>query len=126
MIGRLRSRGDARINLDVLGRLGLTVVEVADETAWELHFAEIAGHDLIVDAIFGTGLPRRSAGFYETVVADINAAGVPIVVDRYSVRHEADTPHLIGDSSRRRSRSRWRAEAAAGPAARRELRPARS
>src|SRR5687767_2111201 len=28
-------RGDARLNLEILGRLGLTVVEVADEQTWE-------------------------------------------------------------------------------------------
>ena len=44
VIGRLTEvKGDARINLDILGRIGQTVVEVADETAWELHGAEIAG-----------------------------------------------------------------------------------
>src|SRR5262245_64835031 len=40
-------RGDARMNLEILGRLGLTTVEIADEQAWELHFSEIAGCDLI-------------------------------------------------------------------------------
>jgi ADP-dependent NAD(P)H-hydrate dehydratase / NAD(P)H-hydrate epimerase len=48
-------RGDARVNLEILGRVGQPVVEVADETAWELHGAEIAGHDIIIDAMFGTG-----------------------------------------------------------------------
>ncbi len=44
VIGRVTEiKGDARINLDILGRIGQTVVEVADETAWELHGAEIAG-----------------------------------------------------------------------------------
>src|SRR5687767_13203222 len=35
LIGRVADvRGDARINLEILGRLGLTVVEVADSQAW--------------------------------------------------------------------------------------------
>ena len=34
-------RGDARMNLEILGRLSLTTVEIADEQAWELHFSEI-------------------------------------------------------------------------------------
>src|ERR687883_1769242 len=33
-------RGDARTNLEILGRLGLTVVEIADSEAWELHLSE--------------------------------------------------------------------------------------
>src|SRR4026207_1024407 len=35
VIGRVSEiRGDARTNLEILGRLGLTVVEVADSQAW--------------------------------------------------------------------------------------------
>src|SRR5215218_5810588 len=49
-------RGDARTNLEILGRLGLTVVEIVDAQGWELHFSEISSCDIIVDAIFGTGL----------------------------------------------------------------------
>src|SRR5262247_2746459 len=55
-------RGDARLNLEILGRLGLTIVEIADSQAWELHFSEISTCDLIVDAIFGTGLKAPVAG----------------------------------------------------------------
>src|ERR1043165_7183424 len=46
-------RGDAKANLDILGRLGVTVVEINDEQSWELHFSEISQCTLIVDAIFG-------------------------------------------------------------------------
>src|SRR6187401_820111 len=41
-------RGDARANLEILGRLGLTTVEVADSQAWELHFSEVSDCTLIV------------------------------------------------------------------------------
>src|SRR3954451_24997833 len=38
LVGRVAEvRGDARVNLEVLGRLGLTVVEIGDSEAWELH-----------------------------------------------------------------------------------------
>ena len=52
-------RGDARTNLEVLGRIGLTVVEITNAQEWELHFSEISECDLIVDAIFGTGFHGR-------------------------------------------------------------------
>jgi NAD(P)H-hydrate epimerase len=90
-------RGDARINLDILGRLGVTVVEINDEQAWELHFSEISQCTLIVDAIFGTGLKQALGGMLETVVADINASGIPIVAIDLPSGLSADTPHLIGD-----------------------------
>src|SRR5438309_9042434 len=56
LIGRVADvRGDARTNLEILGHLGLTVVEIADSQAWELHVSEVGDCTLIVDAIFGTG-----------------------------------------------------------------------
>jgi NAD(P)H-hydrate epimerase len=90
-------RGDARTNLDILGRLGATVVEVGDEQTWELHFSEISQCTLIVDAIFGTGLKSALGGMMETVVADVNASGIPIVSIDLPSGLSADTPHLIGD-----------------------------
>src|SRR5688572_27267555 len=90
-------KGDARTNLEILGRIGQPVVEVADETAWELHGAEITAHDLIIDALFGTGLSTPLTGFYETVVADINEAGVPIVSIDIPSGMSADTSDLRGD-----------------------------
>src|SRR6266581_6918399 len=57
VIGSLSAiKGDARLNVEILGRLGITVVEINDEQTWELHFSEISQCDLIVDAIFGTDL----------------------------------------------------------------------
>jgi hydroxyethylthiazole kinase-like uncharacterized protein yjeF len=90
-------RGDARVNLDILGRLGVTVVEVSDEQAWELHFSEISKCALIVDAIFGTGLRSPLSGMLETVVADVNASDIPVVAVDLPTGISADTPHLIGD-----------------------------
>jgi NAD(P)H-hydrate epimerase len=98
VIGALADvRGDARTNLDILGRLGVTVVEVADEQAWELHFSEISQCALIVDAILGTGLKSAVAGMMETVIADVNASEIPIVSVDLPSGLSADTPHLIGD-----------------------------
>lgn len=98
IIGALAEvRGDARTNLDILGRLGVTVVEINDEQSWELHFSEISKCTLIVDAIFGTGLTSPVAGMMETVIADINAADIPIVAIDLPSGLSADTPHLIGD-----------------------------
>jgi ADP-dependent NAD(P)H-hydrate dehydratase / NAD(P)H-hydrate epimerase len=98
VIGRLGEiKGDARINLGILGNIGQTVVEVADETAWELHGGEITAHDLIIDALFGTGLSAPLAGFFETVVGDLNDSGVPIVSIDIPSGMSADTSDVIGD-----------------------------
>ncbi|OFW02206.1 MAG: hypothetical protein A3I61_15430 [Acidobacteria bacterium RIFCSPLOWO2_02_FULL_68_18] len=90
-------RGDARANLDILGRLGVTVVEISDEQSWELHFSEISQCSLVIDAVVGTGLKAALGGMMETVVADVNASGIPIVAIDLPSGLSADTPHLVGD-----------------------------
>src|ERR1043165_9203842 len=66
LIGQVSDvRGDARVNLDILGRLGVTVVEIADGQAWELHLSEIRDCNLIIDAIFGPGFPPPLRGLIE-------------------------------------------------------------
>ena len=97
VIGTLdQVRGDARVNLDILGRLGVTVVEIGDEQAWELHVSEISTCSLIVDAMFGTGLKAPIGGMMETVVADVNATDIPVVAVDLPSGLSADTSGLIG------------------------------
>jgi NAD(P)H-hydrate epimerase len=91
-------RGDARTNLEILGRLGLTVVEIADSQAWELHFSEVRECTLIVDAIFGTGLNAPLSGLMETVVADVNGSGIPVVAIDLPSGLSADSHEPIGAS----------------------------
>ena len=97
LIGRVADvRGDARVNLEILGRLGITVVEVADSQAWELHFSEVGDCTLIVDAIFGTGLNAPISGLIESVIADVNASGIPVVAIDLPSGLSADSPEPIG------------------------------
>ncbi len=97
VIGRIAAiEREARLNLEILGRLGVTAVEIDDEQTWDLHFSEISQCRLIVDAMFGTGLGRPLGGMLETVVADVNTAGIPIVAIDLPSGLNADTPHLPG------------------------------
>jgi NAD(P)H-hydrate epimerase len=99
VVGRVADvRGDARINLEILGRLGVTVLEIADSQAWELHFAEFSDCTLVVDAIFGTGLNAPVTGLIESVITDVNAAGIPIVAIDLPSGLSADSHEPIGPS----------------------------
>ncbi len=91
-------RGEARTNLEILGHIGLTVVEIANAQEWELHFSEISECDLLVDAITGTGFRGPLAGFLETVVADINGLGTPVVAIDLPTGVSADTADLDGQA----------------------------
>lgn len=88
--------GDARANLEVLRRLGHQVVEITDAAVWELQFPEIRGGDLLVDALFGTGLRTPLTGLYETIVADVNASDLPVVSIDLPSGLSADTPDPVG------------------------------
>jgi len=99
LMGRVADvRGDARTNLEILGRLGLTVVEIGDSQAWELHFSEVSDCTLIVDAIFGTGLNAPVSGLIESVIADVNASGIPVVAIDLPSGLSADSHEPIGPS----------------------------
>ena len=105
LIGRVADvRGDARTNLEILGRLGLTVVEIADSQAWELHFSEVAR----LHADRRRDLRHRAqraavAACIETVVADVNASGIPVVSIDLPSGLSADSPEPIGDRRSRRA-----------------------
>src|SRR3990167_2203933 len=58
-------RGGPRTNLEVLGRIGLTVVEITNAQEWELPFSEISECDVLVDAILGTGFHGQLSGLLE-------------------------------------------------------------
>jgi hydroxyethylthiazole kinase-like uncharacterized protein yjeF len=91
-------RGDARVNLEILGRLGQTVVEVTNEQDWDLHFSDIATCDLVVDAMFGTGLSRPLSGLFETIVKDLNGSVLPVVAVDVPTGLSADTSDIIGEA----------------------------
>ena len=99
LIGRVAEvRGDARTNLEILGRLGVTVVEIADSQAWELHFTEVSDCALIVDAMFGTGLNAPLSGLLETIAQDVNGSGIPVVAVDVPSGLSADSHEPIGPS----------------------------
>jgi NAD(P)H-hydrate epimerase len=89
-------RGDARTNLEILGRLGLTVVEVTDEHEWELHSSDVFACDLIVDAILGTGLRSAVEGMLQTVIDDVNTGGIPVIAVDLPSGLSADTHEVPG------------------------------
>jgi len=91
-------QGDARTNIEVLGHIGLTTVEITSPQDWELHFSEISECDIVVDAILGTGFHGGLAGLLQTVVADVNGLGVPIVAIDLPTGLSADSADLEGEA----------------------------
>lgn len=68
--------GDARIHLDGFTDLAGDVAEIRDESGLPLLDEALAGADIVVDALFGTGLARGLTGMLAEVVTRTNAARV--------------------------------------------------
>jgi hydroxyethylthiazole kinase-like uncharacterized protein yjeF len=69
-------KGDAALNMELYRTMGgcVVVVNGADEARAGMHEA-----DVIIDAIFGTGLSKQVEGLEKAVIEEMNASGRPIV-----------------------------------------------
>jgi len=77
---RSKIKGDAKINLDILERLGQTITQLnldADIAGQIQTYA--AGCNMLVDALFGTGLKGRLSDEYKELIESINAQDMPIL-----------------------------------------------
>ena len=86
--------GDAKTNLDALLRTGADVRELDGE------LPRAGGADVIVDAVFGTGLARDVGGFYEKLVNFMNGAGKPVVSVDIPSGLDADSGRPMGAAVR--------------------------
>jgi len=99
---RDKVRGDARINLEILERLG-HAVESMDPGAKEpsVHIGAFAREaDLIVDALFGTGLRGELSGEFQSLIAAINGLGRPILAVDIPSGLDCDTGEPLGAAIR--------------------------
>jgi NAD(P)H-hydrate epimerase len=78
---RSRIGGDAKINLDILDRMGLSIdqLNLADNHAVARAEEFTAGADMIVDSLFGTGLSGQIRDDYGQLIKSINASNCPIL-----------------------------------------------
>jgi ADP-dependent NAD(P)H-hydrate dehydratase / NAD(P)H-hydrate epimerase len=72
-------RGDARTNLDVCERLGIPLFDIRSADDIETMLAHAADADLIVDAIFGTGLNRAPGGIHADVIRGLAELRIPVL-----------------------------------------------
>jgi len=95
---REKIRGDAKVNLDILERLGHAVEQLdltAGGLASRIHL--LAGDaDMVVDALFGTGLQGELREPYRSLVDSINALGRPILAVDIPSGLDCDTGDLLG------------------------------
>ncbi len=116
------TKGDARVNFEIVRRLAsfeagsknqpspLTFIECEELDGWERLASARHHYDIIVDALFGTGLTRPLAGLHTQIVAHLEL----LRAARLHARHtrplivsidlpsglDADQPELIGAAVR--------------------------
>ena len=77
-VSRVLSDGDSSTNLKILLKMNFEIIELQ-----EGHIGEIGkvldGYNVIVDAIFGTGLSGEVREPVRTLIAKINEADVPVI-----------------------------------------------
>ena len=89
--------GDAKTNLDIILEMGIEVEEVADENGLKDLEIKIDGFDIIIDAIFGTGLMSDVKGFLKDVICMINKSGKKVVSIDIPSGLGSDTGEIIGE-----------------------------
>ncbi len=77
-VPRVEVKGDALTQLDIVDTLGIPVLEVPDPEA-EVVGDALGAADVLVDALFGTGLTSDVTGTCAAVIEKMNALGTPIV-----------------------------------------------
>ena len=88
--------GDAVTNLQVAQKLGLSIIEILSEPELKKIDKEILSCDLIVDAIFGTGLRDGINGYIKGVIDRLNSTKCPIIAIDLPSGLNADTGAVEG------------------------------
>ncbi len=97
---REKIRGDARINLDVLGKMNTLILDVHSEKDIGLFREALHDYDLVVDAMLGTGLKKDLKGLYRECVEVINAARLPVCAADIPSGLSSDTGKPMGEAVR--------------------------
>jgi hydroxyethylthiazole kinase-like uncharacterized protein yjeF len=84
--------GDAATNLHRWCEAENDVVLILDETAWKAAWLDVAGADVIIDAIFGTGFRGAASGVIAKAIEDINECSQRATSARPSLILAVDTP----------------------------------
>lgn len=99
---RNKIKGDAKINLDILERMGQSIelLDIADGDISERIGTFTDGADIILDALFGTGLSGQLSDEYKRLIESINAQGRPILAVDIPSGLDCDTSEPLGAAIR--------------------------
>ena len=90
--------GDARVNLDILAKLGYSIEEVSSSEQVQELEADLRRANLIVDALLGTGIKGKLRGLFPEMINLINKVIAPVIAVDIPSGVEADSG-LVRDTA---------------------------
>jgi len=87
-------KGDAALNMGLYRSIGGEIIECPDRLTGVKD--GIRDADIVVDAIFGTGLSKPVAGIEKKVIDEINASGKPVIAVDIPSGIDGRTGHPLG------------------------------
>jgi NAD(P)H-hydrate epimerase len=93
---RDRIAGDALANLLLLEAMNMDIRWLATEAAFQDETPRMAGHDVLVDALLGTGLNQEVRGLYRLAIEAINASKLPVFSVDIPSGLDADSGKALG------------------------------
>ncbi|GAB4374228.1 MAG: NAD(P)H-hydrate dehydratase [Acidobacteriota bacterium] len=98
LVGAARDtlRGDAAAMAAAFAGIGGELVEARDAAGWEPVGGSLDAADVVVDALFGTGLTRPVRGLAARVIDDVNRSGATVVAVDLPSGLDASRPQPIG------------------------------
>jgi hydroxyethylthiazole kinase-like uncharacterized protein yjeF len=88
--------GDALVNLQIIRRMGLDILEATSEEQWKRQRRLLKDCDFIIDGLLGTGLNSSVRGFYARVIDDLNRARKPVTAIDVPSGLNSDTGQVMG------------------------------
>ena len=76
---RKKLSGDAAVNLAICERLALPMYDILDSASLDDALVHAADADVVVDAIFGTGLNRAPGGIYAEAIRALTELALPVI-----------------------------------------------
>lgn len=90
--------GDAKVNLEIIIRMGISVIEVAGSRDWEKAKIAVTFADCLVDALLGIGFTGEVTGDVAQAVDIINNSGKLTIAIDIPTGVDADTGQIRGQA----------------------------
>ena len=94
--GRVNLKGDAAISAELAFKLGIDTI-LLDESNIPFMGQHLENCDIVIDALFGTGLTRPVSGVYKHTIAKINQSKKYVTAIDIPSGLDSDTGMLMGD-----------------------------